>query len=46
MHCKLDFTYAKELSPELRFGVASRDVLLPPPTGMVSMLDRAFKGEL
>ena len=22
------------------------DALLPPPTGMVSVLDRAFKGEL
>ena len=22
------------------------DALLPPPTGMISVLDRAFKGEL
>ena len=27
-------------------GTMSRDALLPPPTGMISVLDRAFKGEL
>ena len=35
-----------ELPPALRFGGASQDALLPSPTGMISVLDRAFKGEL
>ena len=35
-----------ELPPLLLSGDAARDALLPPPTGIVSMLDRAFKGGL
>ena len=35
-----------ESQVELPLQDATRDALLPPPTGMVSVLDRAFKGEL
>jgi hypothetical protein len=34
----------EELSPALRFGDAS--AFMPSPSGMISVLDRAFKGEL
>ena len=32
--------------PKLRFGDAAQDALLPPLKGMISVLDRVFKGEL
>lgn len=36
----------EELSPSLRFGDAPRSALLPSHKGMISVLDKAFKGEL